>query len=91
MLEDWEETLTAIALLWHQPREYVLEQEIIRIWEVVRIQHKKHSDPKEDNSTSEEILEDIDEAQKATFQAQAKARARRKALKEKEKENGNQD
>lgn len=85
-LMEWEEVLTSIALLWHQPREYVLEQEMIRVWEVVRIQYKKNH-PDEDTTPEKEILEEIDESQKATFKAQERARKRREQQ-DKEKENG---
>lgn len=80
-LDEWDEVITSIALLWHQPREYVLEQDIIRIWEIVRIQYKKNN-PDKDPVNEDQVLEEIDEAQKAAFKAQERARKRR----EKEKE-----
>lgn len=76
MLEEWDELITFISLLWHQPREYVLQQEMDRIWEIVRIQYKK-AHPKEDLVSPEEILDEIDESQKATFRAQERARKKR--------------
>lgn len=76
MLEEWDELITFIALLWHQEREYVLEQEMSRIWEIVRIQYKK-AHPKEDLVSPEEILDEIDESQRATFRAQERARKQR--------------
>lgn len=85
MLEEWNEVITSIALLWHKSREYVLKQEMATIWEVIRIQYKKNH-PKDDMKSSEEILEEIDESQKATFKAQERARKRRDKLNQKKRE-----
>lgn len=74
MLEDWDEICTNISLIWHQKREYILELEMQRIYEVIRIQHKKYSDPKKDEVSDEQFLEELEEAQNATFKAQERAR-----------------
>ncbi len=49
---------------------------------MIRIQYKKNH-PKEESATPEEILDEIDESQKATFRAQERARKRREEEKNK--------
>lgn len=64
-------------MIWHQPREYVLEQEMTRIWEVIIIQYRK-AHPKENIPirNDNETMDSMDTSRAESIRAQKKIRER---------------